>query len=142
MSVTDPVASALVPDPRAGESPLYGGVLARAAVSCDRARRLSEDTVALLTENRAVRQAAQEGRLQRQSSPGRRLLLQRSEQMRLLARLATMPVIEQAKGIIMAQSHCGEEQAFDILRRASQRANVPVRDIAARIVAQAAQRGG
>jgi ANTAR domain-containing protein len=40
---------------------------------------------------------------------------------RLQARLASMPVIEQAKGIIMA--HCGwpEDQAFDALRRASQR---------------------
>jgi hypothetical protein len=57
---------------------------------------------------------------------------------RLLARLETMPVIEQAKGIIMAQSRCGEAEAFDMLRRASQRSNIPVRDLAARVVAEAA----
>src|SRR5262249_40819792 len=51
----------------------------------------------------------------------------------------SMPVIEQAKGIIMAQSRCGEAQAFDLLRRASQRSNVPVRELAAQIVAKAAQ---
>jgi AmiR/NasT family two-component response regulator len=30
-----------------------------------------------------------------------------------------MPMIEQAKGIIMSQSRCGQAQAFDMLRRAS-----------------------
>jgi AmiR/NasT family two-component response regulator len=62
--------------------------------------------------------------------------LQRCEYARLLARLQTMPVIEQAKGIIMAQSHCGEAEAFDMLRRASQRSNVRVRDLAAQLVAK------
>lgn len=32
-----------------------------------------------------------------------------------------MPLIEQAKGIIMAREGCGPEEAFDLLRRASQR---------------------
>jgi hypothetical protein len=45
-----------------------------------------------------------------------------------------MPVIEQAKGILMAQHGGGPEEAFDLLRRASQRSNVPVRDLAARLV--------
>jgi hypothetical protein len=57
------------------------------------------------------------------------------------ARLQTMPVIEQAKGILMADSHCGDAQAFDLLRRASQRSNVPVRELAAQIVAKAALAG-
>ena len=50
-----------------------------------------------------------------------------------------MPVIEQAKEIIMV--HCGwpEDQAFDALRRASQRENIKVRDLAAQIVAQTAR---
>jgi len=61
-------------------------------------------------------------------------LLQRSPYARLLARLETMPVIEQAKGIIMAQSRCGEAEAFDILRRASQRSNMPVRELAAALI--------
>ena len=55
---------------------------------------------------------------------------------RLQARLASMPVIEQAKGIIMAQRGWTEQQAFDALRRASQRENIKVRDLAATIVAR------
>jgi two-component system, response regulator / RNA-binding antiterminator len=50
------------------------------------------------------------------------------------AQLGTTPVIEQAKGILMAQHGCGPEEAFDLLRRASQRFNVPVRVLAARLV--------
>jgi GAF domain-containing protein len=46
--------------------------------------------------------------------------------------------IEQAKGILMARSHCDADQAFDILRRASQRQNVKLRDIAHSIVAHTA----
>jgi len=60
-----------------------------------------------------------------------------TEYARLLARLETMPIIEQAKGIIMAQSRCSEAEAFDLLRRASQRSNVPVRDLAAQIIDKA-----
>lgn len=58
----------------------------------------------------------------------------------MLARLDTMPVTEQAKGVIMAQSRCTETEVFDRLRRASQHTNVPVRDLAAQIVATAAGR--
>jgi ANTAR domain/GAF domain len=50
------------------------------------------------------------------------------------AQLGTMPVIEQAMGILMTQHSCGPEEAFDLLRRASQRFNVPVRVLAARLV--------
>lgn len=60
---------------------------------------------------------------------------------RLQAKLDTMPVVEQAKGILMAQEGCGPEEAFDLLRRASQRANVKVHVLATQIVArQTAQR--
>jgi GAF domain-containing protein len=52
-----------------------------------------------------------------------------------------MPVIEQAKGILMAQHGCGPDEAFDLLRRASQRFNVPVRVLAARL-AHGVQRPG
>lgn len=44
-------------------------------------------------------------------------------------------VIEQAKGVLMAQRHVDADQAFDILREASQRYNRKLRDIAAGIVA-------
>ena len=55
---------------------------------------------------------------------------------RLQARMDTMPVIEQAKGILMAQYRCRPEEAFEILRRASQSANVKISVLAARIVDQ------
>ncbi|MDQ3641569.1 MAG: ANTAR domain-containing protein, partial [Actinomycetota bacterium] len=44
-------------------------------------------------------------------------------------------VIEQAKGILMGRSpQMTADEAFDVLRKASQRENVKVRDIAQRIV--------
>src|SRR3954451_678393 len=44
-------------------------------------------------------------------------------------------VIEQAKGTLMAQTpHLSPDDAFDLLRRASQRENLKLRDIAQRIV--------
>jgi GAF domain-containing protein len=43
-------------------------------------------------------------------------------------------VIEQAKGVLMAQRHVDADQAFDILREASQRYNRKLRDIAHGIV--------
>jgi hypothetical protein len=60
---------------------------------------------------------------------------------RLQARLETMPVIEQAKGILMAQHRCGPDEAFDLLRRASQLANIKINVLAARIVEQVASPG-
>jgi hypothetical protein len=53
---------------------------------------------------------------------------------RLIARLESQPVIEQAKGILMAQLGCTAEDAFDMLRVESQRSNIPVRDIARQVV--------
>jgi GAF domain-containing protein len=44
-------------------------------------------------------------------------------------------VIEQAKGVLMAQRHIDADQAFDILRDASQRYNRKLRDISEGIVA-------
>jgi PAS domain S-box-containing protein len=44
--------------------------------------------------------------------------------------------IEQAKGILMAREHCTADEAFDMLRRASQRQNVKLRDVARDIIAR------
>jgi transcriptional regulator with GAF, ATPase, and Fis domain len=43
-------------------------------------------------------------------------------------------VIEQAKGILMAQQRCSAEVAFNLLIAASQRSNTKLRDVAASIV--------
>ncbi|MDA8286596.1 MAG: ANTAR domain-containing protein [Actinomycetota bacterium] len=73
------------------------------------------------------RQRWSRGRTQRE-------LLHDSVVARLEARLASQPVIEQAKGVIMCRSGCSADEAFDILRRASQRSNVPVRELAEQIL--------
>jgi AmiR/NasT family two-component response regulator len=91
------------------------------------AQRLDDTRSRLL----ATWETALAGRSQRE-------LLHESAFFRLRARLESLPVIEQAKGILMAQTHCTSEQAFDLLRRASQRSNVRVRDLAAQIVEGAA----
>lgn len=43
-------------------------------------------------------------------------------------------LIGMAKGIIMARQHVSQDEAFDILRRASQRMNVKLRELAAQVV--------
>jgi len=43
-------------------------------------------------------------------------------------------IIGMAKGKIMAQQHVSDEEAFDVLRRASQRMNVKLREMAERMV--------
>jgi hypothetical protein len=111
---------------------------AQAASTWARTLELWQQTERVLAEARAVQRSTADAWRERRSSPAGRELLQQSVYARLQARLETMPVIEQAKGIIMTQSRCGEAEAFDTLRRASQRSNVPVRDLAARIVAKAA----
>ena len=55
--------------------------------------------------------------------------------------LESRAVIEQAKGVLVAQTGCSPEEAFGRLRDASQRENVKLREIAQRIVDSAAQRG-
>ena len=48
--------------------------------------------------------------------------------------LASRAVIDQALGIIMGQNRCSADEAFDILRTASQHRNVKLRDVAAQII--------
>jgi GAF domain-containing protein len=49
-------------------------------------------------------------------------------------------VIEQAKGIIMSERHCGADQAFAILSSISQDTNRKLREVAAALVANANRR--
>lgn len=123
------------PAPQLGR--MVAHAMEQAAALCARSAELQQQTERLLAEAQTARRITAEARRSRRSSPAGQELLERSEHARLLARLETMPVIEQAKGIIMVQSRCGEAEAFQTLRRASQRANIPVRDLAARLVAKA-----
>ena len=63
----------------------------------------------------------------------------RNEQ--LVVALQTREIIGQAMGVLMERESCGREAAFDMLRRASQRENVKLRDLAERIVAGVEDRG-
>jgi anti-anti-sigma factor len=92
------------PAPGDGLSDRLGTAQARAAASYERTRELWQQTEGMLADNRMLRQQVRETCQDRRSSPARRALLQRSAYARLVARLQTLPVIEQAKGIIMARS--------------------------------------
>jgi hypothetical protein len=52
---------------------------------------------------------------------------------RLHAALATRETISMAMGLLMGRQGIGREEAFDVLRRASQRMNVKLRDIAEQV---------
>ena len=54
--------------------------------------------------------------------------------------LLSRAVIDQAIGIIMAESHCPADQAFAILRRASNNRRTKLRDLAGEIVARVSGR--
>ncbi len=58
--------------------------------------------------------------------------VQEAQQMR--EAMASRAVIEQAKGVIMAQNRCSPDRAFEILRSASMGRNVKLRDLAWQIV--------
>jgi len=92
-------------------------------------------------ESRALRQRSQEARARARMTRDQirrgvsyREMLHRSAYARLQARQETLAVIEQAKGMIMAQQRCGPDEAFDLLRRASQRVNIKLHVLAAQIV--------
>lgn len=66
------------------------------------------------------------------------LCLRATEQARvnteLRAALASRATIDQAMGVIMAQNRCSADEAFAVLRRASQHRNVKLRDVAAAVI--------
>lgn len=64
----------------------------------------------------------------------------RSLAAQLATALESRGVIDQAKGVLMVTQHCGPDEAFDILRRASQRQNRKLRVIAEEVVANATHR--
>jgi hypothetical protein len=91
-----------------------------------------QETLQLIQAARSRERQIRELWLATHTQPER---LRHSAYARLQARMDSMPVIEQAKGIIMAQYGWPEDQAFAALRWVSQRENMKVRDLAARIVA-------
>jgi AmiR/NasT family two-component response regulator len=57
----------------------------------------------------------------------------------LRATLETRPVIDLAKGILVAQQHCTPDEAFGLLTEASQKSNRKLRDVARAIVQEESQ---
>jgi GAF domain-containing protein len=53
----------------------------------------------------------------------------------LRAALTSRSVIDQAMGIVIAMQHCSQQEAFDALRTVSQHRNIPLRGVAAELVA-------
>ncbi|CAM5712135.1 Anti-anti-sigma regulatory factor OS=Streptomyces violarus OX=67380 GN=FHS41_003389 PE=4 SV=1 [Streptomyces violarus] len=51
--------------------------------------------------------------------------------------MATRPVIDQARGILMATHACTSHEAWEILREASQLSNTKLRTVAASVTASA-----
>ena len=54
--------------------------------------------------------------------------------------LDTRPVIDQAKGMLIARHGCSAEEAFEMLSAASQRENRKLRDVAVAMVQGAQER--
>jgi hypothetical protein len=109
-------------------------VSVRAANLRDRMEAAREQAEANLEALVAMRSQLELTRRNSVDGRSRREVLHDSAYARLEARLSTLPIIEQAKGILMARTGCGPDEAFDLLRLLSQRANVKVRDLAAELV--------
>jgi len=140
-SVADLDAAVTVPGPSAGPAATdlrnrIAAIWSQAAVAHERARDLRQQMEHVQAETVALTQAIRKACSDRHAMAARPGQTPRPAYAEMAARLQTMPVIEQAKGIVMAQSRCGEAEAFAILRRVSQQTNVPVRDLAAQIVAK------
>lgn len=54
----------------------------------------------------------------------------------LRAALSSRSVIDQAMGIVIGMQHCTPNEAFDVLRTVSQNRNIPLRQVAAELVAK------
>ena len=63
-----------------------------------------------------------------------RITQQATEISQLQDALASRSTIDQALGVLMAQNRCTRDEAFGILRRASQHRNIKLRDVAAAII--------
>lgn len=68
---------------------------------------------------------------------GLRLTRERDHNADLRNALAARSIVDQAIGVLVAQQQCSVEEAFALLRRASQARNIRLRDAAAQIIASA-----
>ncbi|MFI8187642.1 ANTAR domain-containing protein [Streptomyces sp. NPDC085946] len=73
--------------------------------------------------------------------PAEQLCVLRAEVQQLRHAIASRPVIDQARGILMATHGCTSDEAWHILRETSQLANTKLRTVAAAVTAGAAAGG-
>ena len=88
----------------------------------------------------ADRDASSQTRLEASETGGERQASRRDDHRdveiaQLRSALASRDVIGQAKGVLMVVHACSADEAFAMLRELSQRTNVKLRDVAARLVA-------
>ncbi|MFK4105820.1 ANTAR domain-containing response regulator [Streptomyces sp. NPDC019531] len=69
--------------------------------------------------------------------PTQRLDLLRTEVEQLRRAIVTRPVIDQARGVLMATHACSSDEAWNVLREASQLSNTKLRKVAAVVTAGA-----
>ena len=69
-----------------------------------------------------------------------RLRALETEVAQLRTAMASRAVIEQAKGVLMLLTGCGDERSFDLLTHISSHTHRKVREVAAELVASAAGR--
>ncbi|GLZ52487.1 ANTAR domain-containing protein [Actinomycetospora sp. NBRC 106378] len=124
LGMTAVIATGMFPD---GEPPRLGA-LNHYFRSAEHLDDVDEDVLLLLAAHAAVAlQAAQ------------RVEAERLRSVQLTEALQSRDVIGQAKGILMERRGVGADEAFDILRRASQDLNVKIRDIASTIASRRAE---
>ncbi|WP_121746820.1 ANTAR domain-containing protein [Streptomyces sp. E2N166] len=75
------------------------------------------------------------------SGPAERLHVLQEEVDQLRQAIASRPVIDQARGVLMALHACTSEEAWHILREASQLSNTKLRTVAAAVTASAESDG-
>jgi hypothetical protein len=130
-SETNDAAEALL-DQLERTDPAYKAAEAEASSIEEQARaRLLHEAIIVEDPRAAVHEAAADTRTLLAAIEELRL-----ENDQLQEALQTRLAIGEAKGLIMARSNCSSDAAFEILRRASQRQNVKLREVAAEIVAQ------
>lgn len=107
---------------------LDGEAAAALDVYSDRPQAFDEPTIALI--KREVHAASSALRL------ALRLESQRDAERDLKAAMSSRTVINLAVGIVMGQNRCSQEQAVDILVKASNHRNLKLRDLATELVAK------
>jgi hypothetical protein len=91
------------------------------------ARQILEQAAETQARLRATMADVREGR-------ARRAPLHDAAYARLATRLATLPLVEQAKGILVAQIGCSSQEAGDVLRIAARGSETKLRELAAKII--------